>query len=157
MNANAPHPPAGGTAPYAQPPYGYPPVPRPVTGAAAWFVGLLGLIVIPVLNTLVAGTVMAIVGAIMRRHGGQAAANARRAGNWGLTLVVLTALLTAAHFVLLATLSSGDLGEQFFPIGIPTCVYGVVYVAHLVATIWGGVRAKRGGVLGWPAIPFLRA
>ena len=137
-------PPAPNTA--QQPPWQ---PPRPATGAVAWWLGLLGFTLVPYLNTFVAGIAMLFAGLSVRKQSPLAATNGRAAANWGLTTVVLTVILLAG------VLDAND-GSRSFPVWVPASLYAVLYVAHLVAAVGGGVRAHRGKPVAWPAVPFVR-
>ncbi len=164
MSTPPPVPPNPYDADPAQPgvsPYGSPGVPlyvaRPATGALSWALGFLAYIPIPFLSIMVAGIVMAAVypGTVRKQPQSLAAANARSAANWGLTLITVMLAIIIAFVVLMATLADRTVG--FFPIGSPLLVYVALCVAHLVVTIVGTVTASRGSVFRNPiAIPYLR-
>lgn len=131
--------------------------PRPATSALSWALGFLAYIPIPFLNLVITGIVMAAVYPSVARKGPRslAAANARSAANWGLTLITVMLVLVIAFIALMSALSGRSVG--FFPIGSPVVVYLVLSIAHLVVTIVGTVKATRGSAFRNPlAIPYLR-
>lgn len=127
------------------------------TGTLAWALGFIACIFIPFLSVLVAGIAMRAVYGSQARKGPLAEANARSAANWGLTLVFVSTGLLVLHFVLLFVLTSGGEVANFYPLGIPITMYGVIVLLHIVLTIVGTVRARSGKVvrIGF-AIPFVR-
>lgn len=132
-------------------------------GTAAWALGFLAYVPIPVANVLVAGIAQLAVGLRHRRHGGLAAENGVRAANWGLTQLCWPALLALS--VLLSVLtaepsSTGD-GMQFTPLmaGVMVAMlvlYVVLGLMQLIYAIVGTVQANRGRHVSLPVIPFLR-
>jgi uncharacterized Tic20 family protein len=151
----------GPANPYAAAPGGYGGAPAPQPSAAIAVLphalGFLApILFVPFLSTLLTGLAMIIAAGVQRRNP-LAEPLSRSAGNWGITLMIASALLGTMHFVLLATLSDGS-GSSFFPIGIPIVIYAAVCIAHLVVTIVGLVRAGQRRPWRNPlAIPFLSA
>lgn len=119
----------------------------------AWGLGLLILLCVPFVSSVIASIAMVLAGASAQRSGGATAENGRRAGNWGLTYLLLTVVLLGTHFGLLFALEEI---EGFFPFGIIIVTWGVVSVAHVVISVVGLIRASKGRVLQVWAIPFFR-
>lgn len=148
-----PHPQS--SPPQPQPPVSWAPAPMP-TGAAAWGLGLLALLPIPVLGSLLAGLLMALVGRAQRGNGPIAAANGRHAGNWGITYLLLSLVLWIAHFVLLFVMTKDGPVSEFYPLGIALTLWVVLTLGHLVSCCIGIFLAGKGRVFKVPAIGFLR-
>ena len=149
--------------PMHPPPPGYPvPAPRPPTGTASWALGFLAYVPIPFLGQIAAGVVMAALYPAQRRKSPVAAANGRRAANWGLTYVLLTVLavgLTVPLGMYSNTLPTVEDRQAFLPVALlPLGVWAFgVNVLHVVLVIIGTVQAARGRVFrNVVQIPFLR-
>ena len=170
--AGQPYPPAqpyaGQPSPYQYPagqpgsPYGYGyPMAQPLrtpTGTLSWALGFLIFVMIPFVSSVISGVAMALTYSSGAKHGGVARENARSAANWGLTYVTLSVVLVITHFITAISLASTDLGDGFFPIGIPITIYFAISILHVVLVIMGTVKASRGTVLRVPfAIPYIRA
>lgn len=123
------------------------------TGALGWGLGLLVLVPIPVASVLIAGLAMVVAGLSSRPDGGNASRNGRNAANWGLTYILLTAVLLGLVlcFALSADALPGSAGSFVLQ---PLFCWLLVSVGHLVFVIIGLVRAGRGEVYRAPAIPF---
>lgn len=120
--------------------------------------GFLLFIPIPFLSVLVSGIVMASVYGSVSRRGPVARENARAAANWGITFALVSTSLLILHFILLFALTRGAGVSDFYPLGIPITLYGLVVLAHIVLVIVGTVRASGGKVTRVPfSIPFIRA
>lgn len=133
---------------------GAPYVPAAPTGTLSWGLGLLAYLPIPLVSLIIAGIAMAAAYPSQRRRSPVAAENARRAANWGLTLVLVCVLMIGAVVVLALSLgpTPGDRALLPFVLIFPLAV------THLVLVVRGMIRARRGEVLATRlAIPFLRA
>ncbi|MGL4339292.1 MAG: DUF4870 domain-containing protein [Rhodoglobus sp.] len=140
------------------------PMLHPATGALPYGLGFLAYLPIPIFSLLIAGIVMVAVYPSQRRHGGVAALNARRAANWGLT--VIAGFLAVPLFLLLIALvgpivdplsSSPNPFPRFSVFHIPVLFYFVLGIAHVVILIMGLVKCKRGEFFNNRlAIPFIR-
>ncbi|MEV7693120.1 DUF4870 domain-containing protein [Microbacterium sp. NPDC089189] len=129
--------------------------PRPSTGVVSW---ALGFIVFVPLGLFFSGIAMAIPYASLRRRGPVAQQNGRAALNWGLTFTLLSFVLLFLHVVLLFSLAYAAPAQDFYPLGIPITLYGVLVLLHVVLVIVGTVRASSGKLMRVPfAIPFVRA
>lgn len=121
---------------------------------SAWGIGLLVFTFLPFVSGILAGTTMLIMGRMQRTKGPLAAENGRRAANWGLTYLLASVLLVGAH---IAVLFAVQYSTTFFPVGIPLTIWGVITVAHIIATIVGLVMANGNKVVKWNGIPFFRS
>ncbi|MDQ0648622.1 putative Tic20 family protein [Microbacterium natoriense] len=117
--------------------------------------GFLAFIPIPVFSVLVAGIVMACVYPSARKKGMPVATeNARRAANWGLTIVAYF-VLSAVYMIGMSFLPEGRTG--FLPTGWPIIGFVALAAIHLTVTIMGMVAARKGIVFrNVLAIPFIR-
>lgn len=151
-----PYAPAVPGPPYAgQPDAPYPvPVQQP-TGASSWAMGFLAFIPIPFLNVLITGIAIASMYPSVRKKGVPLATeNARIAANWGLTLIASHVVLV----VLLIALQSARTSSESPLALLWVLLLLAVGVLHLIVTIMGTVKAKRGEVYrNGLAIPFIRA
>ena len=130
-----------------------PAVPR--KGTLGYGLGFLAYIPIPFVGMLVAAIAMAGVYSAARKQGGVAAENARRAANWGLTVLAVMALLVVS-FIVLLNVFNGSTG--FFPIGLPVIGFLLLSVVHVIVCIMGLVIGNRGDVFeNALAIPFYSA
>lgn len=140
---------------YAQPaPYTH--YVRPVTGAAAWALGLIALAFIPFLAATASCVAMLLGGASARKRGGIAEVNGRNAMNWALTYLIATILLVGGHFVLLFGATQNGPVSGFYPLGIPITLWAIMTLAHLVFSIVGLSRANSGKTFWAPALPLIR-
>lgn len=143
--------PYGGAPPPGWATAAYAPAPR-ATGAAAYAVGLLVCLPVPVVNIFIAGGAMARVYRSMRRLSPLAAENSRHAANWGLTLLTVFFVVVTPVVVMLWALEPTEVW-MFLPL-VLLVPAGIV---HLVIVVKGFRRAKRGLVYASAlAIPFLR-
>lgn len=139
------------------PQYAPPYPPKPSHGTVSWALGFLLFFPFPFLGALLSGIAMAIPYGAMARRGGLARENARVALNWGVTFALVSSLLLATHFILLAALTQDAPVRDFYPFGIVITLYGLLVVAHLVIVIVGTIRAAQGKAVRIPvAIPFVR-
>lgn len=139
-------------------PIGAYPAAVPPRGLLPWALGLLILIPFPFVGGLASGIAMAVSGGASRRFGGVARENARAALNWGLTYLLVSTVLLASHFVVLASLTRDSPSTGFYPIGIPITIYFALSVFHLGLVIMGMIRTSGGKLMRVPfAIPYLRA
>lgn len=89
-----------------------------------------------------------------KKKGGLAAENARRAANWGLTVIALMVLVAASLGVLRLVFSEST---GFFPVGTPIIFYVIFAVTHVSVCILGVVKAHAREVFNNRlAIPFLK-
>ncbi|GAA3889043.1 hypothetical protein GCM10022381_33580 [Leifsonia kafniensis] len=131
------------------------PLAVPRKGTLGYGLGFLAYVPIPFVGMLVAGIAMAAVYPAAKKQGGVAAENARRAANWGLTVVATLVVLVLAVIVL-ANVFSGVKG--FFPIGTPVVGFFVLAIVHVIVCIMGLVIGNRGDVFeNALAIPFYSA
>jgi len=123
------------------------------TGKNAWVLGFLCFIPLPFINLLVCAiAMMAAYPKHKRQSPALARENARRAANWGATLI-LGLLLCAAYMVVMAM--TLDSTKGFFPIGWGIVGYLALGLVHLVVTVAGSLRAGKGKVFrAAPALPF---
>ncbi len=130
---------------------GYPPRRN---GALPYGLGFLAYIPIPFFNFIITGIVMASVYQSQRKYGALASENARRAANWGLTMVTVMVVMVISSLVMIPFVDGTEIsGVAAIPIGIIL----PLGIAHLVIIIMGLVKANRGDVFANKlAIPFLR-
>lgn len=127
------------------------------TGTLPYLLGILGLLPLPILSQLIAGIAMAAVYPSQRGRSPVAAENARRAANWGLTVIVVTLGAIGLVLALQGLFGSGD-AEQDVWVLWPFLVVVALGTAHLVVVVVGLVHTAQGKVFRNPlAIPFLRA
>lgn len=126
------------------------------TGRYGWASGFLAWIPIPFVGLIIAAIAMALAYHRARFKGSALATeNARRATNWGLTVLVLAALC-GLYVVVLVNLVP-DANQGFFPVGVVVIVYLVTVLVHTIITIVGTVKAGGGKVFNpGIAIPFVR-
>ena len=125
------------------------------TGALSYALGFLAFIPIPFLSLVIAGVVMASVYPGQRKWGGIARENARRAGNWGLTVSVLV-LLSILLPLIGGPATNGTGNGAAVAVAFAVVIIAIA-IAHLVVIISGVVVARSGQVYRNPvAIPFLR-
>ncbi|MEO6533534.1 MAG: hypothetical protein ABIO06_08155 [Pseudolysinimonas sp.] len=125
------------------------------TGRTSWALGFLAWIPVPFLGMIVAAVAMvAVYPSVKRKQVPAAAENARRAANWGLTL--LTVLVACGIYVLVLALAFPETHQGFFPIGLAVIVFAALSVVHAVVTIAGTVIAGKRVFRNRLAIPYLR-
>lgn len=134
----------------------------PPQGTIAWALGFLAYIPIPFFNVVISGLTQTIVGMRLRKHGGLAAENGRRAANWGLTQLTwfVLALLCISPIWVMMAMADGRLVEPppalvALAIGM-LVLYLVLGLAQAIYAIIGTVLASQGKVARLPAIPYLR-
>lgn len=138
-------------APAGAPSGAYPTASAPA-GVLPWALGLLAYIPVPLVSMVIAGIAMAAVYPSQRRRSPVAAENARRAANWGLTVILVVVLMLVAVAVLSLVLTGPGAGPV-----VPLLAVIPLGIAHLVVVVLGIMRANRGQVSAVPiAIPFLR-
>lgn len=109
-----------------------PGTPRPSSGAASWYAGLLILCFLPFINSVVASIVMICVGLMYRRQNLQPTRTVgARAASWGLTYLLATLLFLGLHFYLLFALDGTEAADSFFPIGTPITIWLLISVLHI--------------------------
>lgn len=134
-----------------------PPSDKQPAGTLSYALGFLGYLPLPIVSNLVAGIAMAAAYPSQRRRSALAAENARRAANWGLTMITVTLVAIGLVFALLGLFGT-DGGEQDVWVLWPFLAVPALGVAHLVVLVLGLVNTTRGTVFRNPlAIPFLRA
>jgi uncharacterized Tic20 family protein len=128
-------------------------------GTAAWALGFLAFVPVPVVAQIMTGLVMAGAYPTHKQRGAVAHANARHAANWGLTFAVLTVVLVGLAIVFATILSIGGGAEpgQVPPLPlIPLALWLGLCVVHLVVVVIGTVVASQGAVFRFPlAIRFV--
>ncbi|NNH06596.1 DUF4870 domain-containing protein [Cellulomonas fimi] len=134
----------------------YPPAGPPVTGSAAWWLGLLTLLCAPVVsNAIAAGAVLVYRSSVRARLEPTAAEVVRRAVNWQLSQLAYTVVLLLVHVVLVLVVAR-DEPQGFFPIGVVILLVPVLGIYGLVLSVRSAIRADRGLLTPTPgAIPFL--
>lgn len=148
------------STPIDQPRQPYPVPPPGQKGTAAWALGFLAYVPIPLVAQLMTGLIMAGVYPIHKKRGPIAHANARNAANWGLTYSVLTVVFFGIAILFAAILTNGGTttasGETtMFPL-IPLALWCLMTVVHVIVTITGTVKASKGKVFRVPfAIRFI--
>lgn len=134
----------------------------PPQGTIAWALGFLAYIPIPFFNVVISGLTQTIVGMRLRKHGGLAAENGRRAANWGLTQLTwfVLALLCISPIWVMMAMADGRPVEPppaLVALAISMLVlYLVLGLAQAIYAIIGTVLASQGKVARLPAIPYLR-
>lgn len=124
------------------------------TGALAYGLGFLAFLSVPIVAVMIAGLVMVAVFPAHKKKGGLAAENARRAANWGLTIVALMVLIAAALGALWLV---GRDARGVCPLTVLTVFYVIFAVTHVSVCILGVIKAHRGEVFtNRLAIPFLK-
>jgi uncharacterized Tic20 family protein len=145
--------------PYGQHPYGQQPdagYPQPrATGGAAWGLGFLSFIPIPLIGLLACVGVMVGVGLSQRKHGGVAAENGRNAANWALTLLIGAVVAIALGILSIALVPPGSEDPMWLGV-VAGLLLMALGITHLVTIILGLVKSGRGQVHRAPAIPFFR-
>ena len=132
------------------------PTVRPANGAMAWALGLIAFVPIPLLGAFASGIAMAIGYAASAKRSDLARANARAAANWGITFTVVSTIILVIHFFLAWGVTQGRGTPDFYPLGIPITIYGVLVLVHIVLVIVGTVRSSQGKSMRVPfAIPFV--
>ncbi len=138
-----------------------PPIPPPgQKGTAAWALGFLAYVPIPIVAQIMTGLIMAGVYPSQKKKGPLALANARNAANWGLTYSIMTVVLFGLAIVFAAIITGGGTttasgGVTALPL-TPIIVWVVLTVVHVVVTITGTVQASRGREFRFPlAIRFI--
>jgi uncharacterized Tic20 family protein len=139
----------------AQPPVGE------GTGTAAWALGFLAFVPIPVLGQIGSAVAMAVSYRSQRRKGAVAAENARRAANWGLTYLTVTVVLFGTVAAMGAYINTIDDVAARRDAGVlPLTLLGLwllVSLLHVVLVVIGTTKAAGGRIFNNPIqIPFLR-
>lgn len=142
----------------ARQPYQIPPPGQ--KGTAAWALGFLAYVPIPVVAQIMTGLIMAGVYPIHKKRGPIAHANARNAANWGLTYSILTVVFFGISIAFAAILTNGGSttasGETAILPIFPLALWALMTVLHVIVTITGTVKASRGTVFRFPlAIRFI--
>lgn len=138
----------------------YPTPPPGQKGTAAWALGFLAYVPVPVVAQIMTGLIMAGVYPTQRTRGPIAHANARNAANWGLTYSILTVVFVGLAIIFAALLTNGgstraSAETAVLPL-IPLGLWTLVSLLHVIVTIIGTVTASRGSVFRFPlAIRFI--
>jgi uncharacterized Tic20 family protein len=139
----------------AQPPVGE------GTGTAAWALGFLAFVPVPVLGQVAGAIAMAVSYRTQRRKGAVAAENARRAANWGLTYLTVTVVLFVTVAAMGVYINTIDDEAARRDAGVaPLTLLGLwllVTVLHVVLVAIGTAKAAGGRIFNNPIqISFLR-
>ena len=70
---------------------------------------------------------------------------------------MLTVILIPTHFLLVLLLAGGEGTKDFFPLGIPITIWGIITVVHIVLSLWGGIAALNRMVFWGRGIPIIPA
>ena len=127
----------------------------PATGTGAWTSGFVAYIPIPLLNSVIAGIVMMVIGLGQRKKGGVAAQNGANAANWGVLQIVIPVIFFATMTIGLLAGEKTETGVRMHGgMGAALVVIGILWflscIAHLVVIIVGIVKSRRGEVLRIP-------
>ena len=161
--------PATGIAPVSGSVAGYGVVPAPMMGSApakvrapsgaeAWSLGLLALLVfVPGFNVLFAAVVMMVV-CLWDKKGLRepARTNRRLAASWGLTLLLVELALVVIQIVVVSIANDVDESPSFIPWGAPIITALAMVGVHVLVCSVQAVRAYRGTTLRFGGLPFFR-
>ena len=131
---------------------------RAPSGAEAWSMGLLALLVfVPGFNVLFAAVVMMVVG-LWNKKGLRepARTNRRLAASWGLTLLLVELALVVIQIVVVSIANDVDESPSFIPWGAPIIMALVMVGVHVLVCSVQAVRAYRGTILRFGGFPFFR-
>ena len=131
---------------------------RAPSGAEAWSMGLLALLVfVPGFNVLFAAVVMMVVGLWDKKDLREPArTNRRRAASWGLTLLLVEVALIVIQIVVVSIANDVDESPSFIPWGAPIIMALVMVGVHVLVCSVQAVRAYRGKTTRFGGIPFFR-
>ena len=131
---------------------------RAPSGAEAWSMGLLALLVfVPGFNVLFAAVVMMVVGLWDKKGLREPArTNRRRAASWGLTLLLVELALVVIQIVVVSIANDVDESPSFIPWGAPIIMALVMVGVHVLVCSVQAIRAYRGKTTRFGGIPFFR-
>lgn len=129
---------------------------RAPSGAEAWSMGLLALLVfVPGFNVLFAAVAMMVVGLWNKKDLREPArTNRRRAASWGLTLLLVELALVAIQIAVFTIVLRYQDSAPFNPWGAPLMVALAMSVVHVLVCSVQAVRAWRGKTLRFGGFPF---
>jgi len=131
---------------------------RAPSGAEAWSMGLLALLVfVPGFNVLFAAVVMMVVG-LWDKKGlrDPARTNRRLAASWGLTLLLVEVALIVIQIAVVSVANDVDESPSFIPWGTPIIMALVMVGVHVLVCSVQAIRAYRGKTTRFGGIPFFR-
>ena len=131
---------------------------RAPSGAEAWSMGLLALLVfVPGFNVLFAAVVMMVVGLWDKKGLREPArTNRRLAASWGLTLLLVEVALVVIQIVVVSIAHSFYESLPFIPWGAPIVMALVMVGVHVLVCSVQAIRAHRGTTLRFGGLPFFR-
>ena len=131
---------------------------RAPSGAEAWSMGLLALLVfVPGFNVLFAAVVMMVVGLWNKKNLREPArTNRRLAASWGLTLLLVEVALVMIQIVVVSIANEVDESPSFIPWGAPIITALAMVGVHVLVCFVQAVRAHRGKTLRFGGLPFFR-
>ena len=131
---------------------------RAPSGAEAWSMGLLALLVfVPGFNVLFAAVVMMVVGLWDKKGLREPArTNRRLAASWGLTLLLVEVALVVIQIVVVSIAHSFYESLPFIPWGAPIIMALVMVGVHVLVCSVQAIRAYRGKTTRFGGIPFFR-
>ena len=131
---------------------------RAPSGAEAWSMGLLALLVfVPGFNVLFAAVVMMVVGLWNKKDLREPArTNRRRAASWGLTLLLVELALIVIQIAVVSVANDFDESPSFIPWGTPIIMALVMVGVHVLVCSVQAIRAYRGKTTRFGGIPFFR-
>ena len=131
---------------------------RAPSGAEAWSMGLLALLVfVPGFNVLFAAVVMMVVGLWDKKGLREPArTNRRLAASWGLTLLLVELALVVIQIAVFTIVLHYQESAPFNPWGAPLMVALAMAVVHVLVCSVQAVRAYRGKTLRFGGLPFFR-
>ena len=131
---------------------------RAPSGAEAWSMGLLALLVfVPGFNVLFAAVVMMVVGLWNKKDLREPArTNRRLAASWGLTLLLVELALVMIQIAVVSIANDVDESPSFIPWGAPIITALAMVGVHVLVCSVQAVRAHRGTTLRFGGFPFFR-
>jgi len=131
---------------------------RAPSGAEAWSMGLLALLVfVPGFNVLFAAVVMMVVGLWDKKGLREPArTNRRLAASWGLTLLLVELALVVIQIALVSIAHSFYESLPFIPWGTPIIMALAMVGVHVLVCTVQMIRAYRGKTLRFGGFPFFR-
>ena len=131
---------------------------RAPSGAEAWSMGLLALLMfVPGFNVLFAAVVMMVVGLWDKKGLREPArTNRRLAANWGLTLLLVELALIVIQIAVVSVANDFDESPSFIPWGTPIIMALVMVGVHVLVCTVQAIRAYRGKTLRFGGFPFFR-
>ena len=131
---------------------------RAPSGAEAWSMGLLALLVfVPGFNVLFAAVVMMVVGLWNKKNLREPArTNRRLAASWGLTLLLVELALVVIQIAVFTIAGRYLDSLPFIPWGTPIIMALVMVGVHVLVCTVQMIRAYRGKTLRFGGFPFFR-